>query len=60
MNVGAPYVARKGGLRTGPVQSAAIDIVSPIGLIQRYTIDQPWLAAGEAQFIEWQEAIGHE
>jgi hypothetical protein len=61
MRAGAPYVTVKSGSRTAqPVQRAEIDIVSPIGLIQGVPLINPGQQLGKAQFIEWQEAIGHE
>jgi hypothetical protein len=65
MRVGAPYLTLKNGFRTArPVRSAAVDVLSPIGLIQDLRQDirsiDPGQQLGKAQFIEWQEAIGHE
>jgi len=47
MGAGARHVALEIILGIRPVQSAAVDIVSSIGLIQRYNDGSPWAAAGE-------------
>jgi hypothetical protein len=62
MSVGAPYAAMEIDSRTGFERSAAIDIVSQIGLIliQRYTVGSALASSRGRLRLEWQEAVGHE